>query len=144
MATQIFENPSNGYRIEAFTGLTPLWAFLFGPLHALYRGLWQRFVCALAVAFTFTALAGTAGIAIGVLGFSIFHALTARMALEQKYKEKGWLPVKNGTVTNFKDAPSKNTGMEEEIENLNRDYAEGKITLPELLARKKISAPRED
>jgi hypothetical protein len=142
MTTHMFENPSNGYREEAFTGLTPLWALLFGPLHALYRGLWPSFIIGVIVIFTLTAIGGAAGGVIGLLGFSVFHAINAGMALEQKYKQKGWLPVKDGKATSFK--PSPEAISEEETILLNQEYAAGKITLAELLKRKNIKTPSED
>ena len=36
-----FENPSNGYR-ESVSGLTWLWALLFGVFYFAYKGIWRH------------------------------------------------------------------------------------------------------
>ena len=84
-----FENPINGYREEAGSGLSWLWCFLFCTIYIVIAGLWKHlffwvlFVGGAAAIDYFLAL---------IIGFfiSLIYAATIRDSLKTKYLRKGW------------------------------------------------------
>jgi hypothetical protein len=132
-----FENPANKYRVEIFSDLTPLWAFLFGPLHSAYRGLWANFVGGLIIIAVFS-MAGAGGFYLAVFGVATFNAFTVKNSLIEKYKQKGWLEVVNGKAVKEDESPGVATSsMMEELEKLSALHKSGDITQEEFEAGKK-------
>ena len=77
-----FENPSNGYR-ESISGLTWLWALIFGALYFAYKGIWRHFVI---------------GLILGIFTFGIswlLYPFFAKGIVVNHYNKQGWIEVKD-------------------------------------------------
>lgn len=89
---QIFRNPFNGHE-ERVSNWVPLWAFLFGGLWALVRGLWGAALVLFVVYTGLYAALGPPATMFVLVGQVIFAALAIGM-VKRRYLRMGWLPVK--------------------------------------------------
>lgn len=91
MATTTFKNPVNGYT-EKVSGLSILWALLFGWFYFLIVGLWPHALIEIAVAVTLGVMTGGPG-ALLALPIWIVYAFFTPKLLATKYKRAGWVEV---------------------------------------------------
>ena len=76
-----FKNKSNGH-IEEISGVTWLWAFLFGPFYFMFKGIWKHAV------ISFFAAIFTACISVFIYPFF------AKGIVRKNYLHNGWKEVK--------------------------------------------------
>lgn len=87
MATT-YRNPSNGYA-ESVSGLSVLWAMLFGMFWWMVKGLWPHALIQFVLALALIGTMGPAGIMlVWIVQFA--YAFAAPSALGKAYLRKGW------------------------------------------------------
>ncbi len=81
----VFENPQNGFREDAYTHISWLWVFLFGPLYWAGRGVWRHVFIHLILAL----------ISFGIAHF-IYPFFTSQILLNH-YQRSGWKLVSDNS-----------------------------------------------
>lgn len=89
-----FKNPANGH-VETVSGLSWLWALLFGPMYFLVCGLWAPWALFMLLAGIFWSTLGPPGTVL-VIPTWIGFALAAGGLRRKGYLRKGWQPVGAG------------------------------------------------
>lgn len=105
MAT--FENPSNGHR-EDVSGISGLWALLFGLFYFMYRGLWAH-VAIQFVLIIVSAMAAPIGVLFMIVVW-IGYAIAAPSIIANKYRSSGWREI--GAYSSSGSASALSAGVE--------------------------------
>lgn len=77
-----FRNPTNGYETRGGGAASILWAFLFGPLYFIARGVWSHAVISLVLAV------------ITVGASWLVYPWFAPMLINRHFLRAGWIRVR--------------------------------------------------
>jgi energy-coupling factor transporter transmembrane protein EcfT len=88
--TEVYVNPANGHRADAYGAC--LFTLLFGTFYFLVKGIWRHVLIQLfLIVFMFTILPPRS-IVVAVVGMMLFYASIAKKIVVSHYMRRGYVP----------------------------------------------------
>ena len=132
----VFENATNGYR-EEVTGLSVLWALLFGWIYYAVKGLWAHLGIQLILAIGYLAALGPPGTLFVVATWLVYAVLTPAI-LKARYRKAGWVELTDDQAVRHvnRPEPPAPAGVADELLKLVELKKAGALTDAEFDAQK--------